>query len=1099
MAKSRAREVISGFFEAMKLSWTYTAADVRRRPRNMVIGIVATLLLVFFSGVVLVGIWKAPYVLLRLAELTVGEMDVILYGGGSQLLMNYTKMSQSIHASPVVSGSAPRWVARADLTSQAAFRQVQSHPAYVDSSEYRRTAANILLINSELEKQAGIGRAWPYREIGYDEAQIFYSAADYIGVSGNKGQRVHLSLDASTVLSIFGADGFSYNLTRPAFATDFISLCIIAFFVMNNISSNSVNLFDLVSFNVAATMADAVQSTEGKYSSVLGNIVIMDSREFLHMIMDQSGLLGSQTIKTSKGYYFPTAADLFNLSTASLARIDIQDYAMMVVVMLEGRYDMYYSDTGPRGRMLTEKSNKLMQAIGLDFEGSLQFPVEDTIETFDTFRILMTAAFITVVVGIVVLGCILMFTLLQINAEERQFEMAMIRAQGMPRRQIVGILLMQTLVFTVPGTVAGISLVCAANAVIERLLANFTRAPAHTGNVPTAAVLISMVMGLVLPLLATYDPVKAALSCSLRDALDIYRQAYNEAHVKAIRLEEMGLRMWQILLGLFLVVAGFVVYYLMPLSFIFSNMMMFFVLLDLVLICMIAGLCMMMYVVQPPAEVAVLYLLLWGKEMRLWTLIRKNLHSHRERNAKAYMMFLLSVACLVSSGMMFGLLSNISSELAELTTGAPITITSASFAHPLAQNELDAFLRKESSAYVTNWAYTSFALREYPQVRGNTQVGSLIGSFRNIGVRAVTENFMEATYPDFNMVESYHDGYAYPVNRYKQRDVVRSMYDDPPRRTVKESGEVIVTGLPDDAWVPNVTGKEAYVVPVLISSAARDQIGLEITAAAQLRYNYLLNGSSSPQSTVFYLEPRALMNRVSGFIAISSLPVLFSTGSILTPTSYFAQLLDPVNLDYDASSGVAITTSAVTEVRQATLYVQLRSGITKRQRESFVNSLQAHTNTLYHTTVDTAATVEQLESVRNLILYFFYFTAVICIILCAFMMWVTFISNVQLNAWTFGVLRSLGFRTAQLIRSAVYEALCIVVSAFVFGLAVGIVVGLTMAVELCRIMVIPFHFSFPYALVLIVLGLALLAAVVGSILPNLSLRKKPISFVLRGV
>jgi ABC-type antimicrobial peptide transport system permease subunit len=1099
MAKSATKEERAGFWEAMKLSWAYTAADVRRRPRNMVIGIIATMLLVFFSGVVLVGIWKAPYVLLRLAELTVGEMDVILYGGGSQLLLNYTSINHSIYASPVVSGSAPRWVARADLTSQADFRKVQKDPAYAHNPAYRTTAANILLINSELEKAAGIGRGWSYREIGYDEAQIFYSAADYIGVSGNTGQRVHLSIETSTIKSILGQDALNYNITRPAVATDPISLYLIAFFELNNISGDSVNIMDVVSFNMAATMADAVESTAGKYSSVLGNIVIMDSRQFFNVLLDQSGLLGSQTVAAANGYYFPTAADIFNISTASLDNVNIQDYAIMVVVMLEGRYDMYYSDTEPRGRKLTEKTNALMQAVGLDFEGSLQFPVETTIETFDTFRILMTAAFITVVVGIIVLGCILMFTLLQINAEERQFEMAMIRAQGMPRRQIVGILFMQTLAFTLPGTGVGVSLVCAANAVIEGLLANFTKAPARTGHVPIVAVIISAAMGLVLPLLATYGPVKAALSSSLRDALDIYRQAYNEAHVKAIRLEEMGLRMWQIVVGLFLVVAGFMVYYLMPLSFIFANMTMFFVLLDLVLICMIAGLCMMMYVVQPPSEVAVLYLLLWGKETRLWTLIRKNLQSHRERNSKAYMMFLLSVASLVSSGMMFGMLSNISSQLAELTAGAPVTITSSSLANPLAQAELDGFLHGEGSICVTTWAYTSFALRDYPQVSGNTQVGNLIGNYRSIGVRAVTKGFMEATYPNFNMVESYRAGYDYPVNSYGQRDVVRSMYEYPPKRTVKENEKLVVTGFPPDARVPNVTGKEGYVIPMLIASAARDQIGLDVAAAAQLRYNYYINGSTSSQSTVFYLEPRALMDRISGFIAVSSLPVLFTTGTILVPCPYFEQLLNPVQLDYNAGEDVIITTKAVTEVRQETLYVQLRPGVTKRQRESFVNALQAHTNTLFHTTVDTAATVEQLKSVQNLIMYFFYFTAVICIILCAFMMWVTFISNVQLNAWTFGVLRSLGFRTAQLMRSAVYEALCIVVSAFVFGLGVGIVVGVTMAVELCRIMVIPFHFSFPYVLVLIVLGLALLAAVVGSILPYLSLRKKPISFVLRGV
>lgn len=1089
----------TGVWEAIKLSWAYTTADVRRRPRNIVIGILAVMLLVFFSGVVLVGIWKAPYVLLRLAELTVGEMDVILYGGGSTVLLNYTDLNLSLSASPVVAGAAPRWLARAELSSEAGYRAQQSQ-APLSGPLGRSTAANVMLINSELEAQAGIGRGWPYREIGYDEAQIFYTASEYIGVAANKGQRVHLSLNASTLGSALGSNNpLNFNVTRPTTVTDPLSFYLNAFFVLNNISGDSVSLFNVSTLDLAATMADAVDSTAGKYSSVLGNIVIMDCRQFFSLLVDQSCLFGPQTINPAQGYYFPTAADLFNISMPSLDAFNIQDFAMMVVVMLEGRYDMYYSDTNPRIRQLTEKSNALMQAVGLTFDGTVQFPVETTLETFDTFRILMTAAFVTVVVGIVVLGCILMFTLLQINAEERQFELAMIRAQGMPQRQIIGILVMQTLAFTIPGTVLGVGLVCTANVVVEALLASFTKAPWRPGDVPAVALIISILMGLVLPLVATYGPVTGALSSSLRDALDIYRQAYNEAHVKAMRLEEMGLQMWQIFLGAFLVIAGFLVYYLMPMSFIFSNMMMFFILLDFVLICMIAGMCMMMYVLQGPAEVCVLYLLLWGRETRLWTLIRKNLRSHRDRNSKAYMMFLLSVACLVSSGMMFGLLATISSQLAELTTGAEITVTSSTFSQPLDQDDVDAFMKGQGSDYVAHWAYTSFSLSSYPQIVSNTQIGSLIGTFNSLGVRAVTENFMDATYADFNMVDVYRSGYPYPINSVGQRDVIQSMFQYPPHSSTADAQELVVTGFPPGAQIPDVSAKETYVVPIILSSAARDQIGLDVPAAGQLRFNYQLNNTNDPTSTIFYVEPRAMMNRLSGFIAVSSLPLLFRSGTLLTPTSYFLGMLNPVKLDFGATTTNVITEKAVLEVRQAVLYVKLRGNVTKRDREFFVNALQAHTDTLYHTTVDTAATVEQLSSVQNLIMYFFYFTSVICIILCAFMMWVTFISNVQLNSWTFGVLRSLGFRTAQLIRSAVYEALCIVISAFVFGMGVGVAAGVTMAAELCKIMVIPFYFSFPYVLVLIVLGLALVAAVVGSIVPFLSLRNKPISSVLRGI
>lgn len=134
-----------------------------------------------------------------------------------------------------------------------------------------------------------------------------------------------------------------------------------------------------------------------------------------------------------------------------------------------------------------------------------------------------------------------------------------------------------------------------------------------------------------------------------------------------------------------------------------------------------------------------------------------------------------------------------------------------------------------------------------------------------------------------------------------------------------------------------------------------------------------------------------------------------------------------------------------------------------------------------------------MNTVQKLIMGFFYVTAVVCIILCAFMLWVTFIANVQLHAWTFGVLRSLGFNLPQLVRGAIYEALTIVLSAFIIGIVIGVCVGLTLSAQLATYLMLPFGFPFPYILVIVMFAMALVAAVAGSAAPFLSLRSRSIS------
>lgn len=76
--------------------------------------------------------------------------------------------------------------------------------------------------------------------------------------------------------------------------------------------------------------------------------------------------------------------------------------------------------------------------------------------------------------------------------------------------------------------------------IMEEALRKFTLAPARYVDMPVAAAVVSVVLGCALPLLATYGPAQRALHGNLRDALDIYRQAQNEAHVVKIKLAQLG-------------------------------------------------------------------------------------------------------------------------------------------------------------------------------------------------------------------------------------------------------------------------------------------------------------------------------------------------------------------------------------------------------------------------------------------------------------------------------------------------------------------------------------------------------------------------------
>lgn len=66
-SKSHSWRKSGGICDSLWLSVAYAIADFKRRPRNMVIGIIAVFFLVFFTGMFIAGITKTPYIILRLS------------------------------------------------------------------------------------------------------------------------------------------------------------------------------------------------------------------------------------------------------------------------------------------------------------------------------------------------------------------------------------------------------------------------------------------------------------------------------------------------------------------------------------------------------------------------------------------------------------------------------------------------------------------------------------------------------------------------------------------------------------------------------------------------------------------------------------------------------------------------------------------------------------------------------------------------------------------------------------------------------------------------------------------------------------------------
>jgi ABC-type antimicrobial peptide transport system permease subunit len=139
--------------------------------------------------------------------------------------------------------------------------------------------------------------------------------------------------------------------------------------------------------------------------------------------------------------------------------------------------------------------------------------------------------------------------------------------------------------------------------------------------------------------------------------------------------------------------------------------------------------------------------------------------------------------------------------------------------------------------------------------------------------------------------------------------------------------------------------------------------------------------------------------------------------------------------------------------------------------------------------------------------------SIIAVVLCFFVLWLSFTANVNENAWEFGVLRAVGLNVTRVMRMYIYEALCLIAASVFIGTTIGIfctyyifnyvfsgmLVSVTLTLQFNLFTELAFTFDFPYALFFSVFAMSILVAVIGSYLPTNSMKKKDIAIALKNM
>jgi ABC-type antimicrobial peptide transport system permease subunit len=247
--------------------------------------------------------------------------------------------------------------------------------------------------------------------------------------------------------------------------------------------------------------------------------------------------------------------------------LNLTDHSLTDNLVFQGREKIYDSSDSIR-RSVIEMSNELYQGLGKNHSSTPTVPLAIAMNGFLIIKNFLDNMVFSATFLLLLLSALLIYSLMIGDVEEKAYEFGMLRALGFDKRWLIVLLLLEALVFAVPGLILGLLSSYLLNSIIGVVIFSST-VLFSSYALTTDAIILGAALGLAMPLISNVLPILRALSKTLRDSLDLYHRVLNEASVQVLKLERMGLSLDQTLIALLLVIMGFVSYYLAPLAFVF--------------------------------------------------------------------------------------------------------------------------------------------------------------------------------------------------------------------------------------------------------------------------------------------------------------------------------------------------------------------------------------------------------------------------------------------------------------------------------------------------------------------------------------------------
>ena len=857
------------------------------------------------------------------------------------------------------------------------------------------------------------------------------------------------------------------------------------------------NLTQFLNFKLNLTIRETIKSTGGKWPSASGNVIAMDSKHITKYLYSNAERIVDEIVEALDAKGFKDL--IWEYINNYLKDFDINNYALTINAIFKDKFDIYKKDQKSMRHYISNIAGEITTLLGEDYKINIQAPIYQIMSTVEIAKLFLQDIFIGIMFFLWILCVLLVYSLMLGNVDERTYEFGMMRSLGFKKNNLILLIILQGFIFAVPGTILGLTTAYIANNFVAFLF-NWYTALVMPFFLSTFNIIFGIAIGLSIPIISSFFPIKKSLEDNLRETLAIFNKKIGDIVVSIIKLENLGVSPTTLIAAITLIVIGLLTYYLAPMSFLLLNSQLFLFIMIAILITMLLGLIILTQLLVPYLQKLILkiIMLISCKDRNLHLIVLKNLEGHKRRDQQVSIMFMVALGFVIFSGCTLNLVVDFVEVLAKGLIGGDFSIyviNRNSINITLNEIGINTYLNNIKKAYpdlIQNHAFASWRLNELLET-DNFSVRSRIASLSGYPimtrqVRSLDKNFLDSTYTSLYSLTEYDK--TLNISRTGNIiDINKMLYENP-------NIPYLLEGKNDSFIFPQSTNRR---IPNLISD-----FQLNLFAAEGIRKLAAISVDNPAQLAYISINPHSIPAKVIGMVSklpgvatYSSYSSISRRSEVYISMEQMRKLIDIERQIFMIDIG-NVSNKTVDGVRKRQMILKYKENASKELKDMVFFAMNNYIADLNCFNIQLDDVIEISQKVKNVIGYIFLVLGIIALVLSFFLIWTSFYSNIRENIAEYGIMRSIGITKAQSVRIYLYEAATIILCSIVIGTFIGIVISSSLILQFDVFLELPFVFNFPYELYFILITVGLGLGLLGSYYPTYAVNTLSLVKIMKG-